>query len=49
VTVAFKVVLMIILVHAFLVAHDAKDDKRNKFIGVYIATLIALMISFFVW
>ena len=48
-TTAFKVVLMIILVISFIGAFGEKGELRNKLIAMYFATLIALMISFFVW
>lgn len=45
----FKVILMIILVISFIGAYVEKGESGNKYLAMYISSLIALLITFFVW
>lgn len=45
----FKVILMIILFISFIGAFGEKGESGNKYLAMYISSLIALLITFVIW
>lgn len=45
----FKVILMIILFISFFGAYAEQGENGNKYLAMYISSLIALLITFVIW